>query len=65
MDFFAGEAIDVGAGQRAAAGHRASKWVVPVAGGQRLAAVDKVGDIAAAVGMIKIVCGPVAAGIPG
>src|SRR5207245_1663543 len=52
VDFFAGEAIDVRARQRATAGNRVAEWVIPVAGGQRLAAVDQVSNVSVAIGVV-------------
>jgi len=63
VDFFAGEAIDVGAGQRAAAGDCVSEGIISITGGQRLAAVHQVRDVAVAIGMVEIVIRPIAAGV--
>src|SRR5207245_1789886 len=44
VDFFAGKAIDIGAGQGAAAGNCVAEWIVPVSRNTGLAAVEHVGD---------------------
>src|SRR5438876_12435652 len=62
LDFFAGEAIDVGTGKAAAAGNGVSEWIVAVSGNACLAAVEHVGDVAVAFGEIVIVRAPVAGG---
>ena len=62
MDFFAGEAINVGAGEGAAAGDGVAERIVTVSGDTCLVAVEHVGDVAVAVGEIIIVGAPVAGG---
>ena len=63
VDFFAGEAIDIGSGQGATGRDRVAIRAIAVAGRHRLAAVDHVRDIAVPIGEIIVVVGPVAGGI--
>src|SRR6266478_4864264 len=63
MDFFAGEAIDVGARKCTTARNRVPEWVIPVIGDHRLAAVDEVSDVAVAIGEIESVRDPIAGGV--
>ena len=65
VDFFAGKAINIGAGEGATGGNGVSERIVTITGNHGLAAVEHVSDVAVAVGEIEIVSGPVAGGAAG
>src|SRR6516165_6823488 len=65
VDFFAGEAIDVGAGECSAGRNGVAERIIAVARDHGLAAVEHVSDVAVAVGEIIRVTRPVAAGVAG
>jgi hypothetical protein len=64
VDFLAGEAIDVGVGQRAALQEGVAEWIIAVVGHHRLAAVNQGGYVPIAIRMVIRMTGPGATGIP-
>src|SRR5207249_1282056 len=63
VDFFAGETVEVGGGQRAVAGDQAAERIITVFRDLGLGAVEHVGDVAVAIGVIIVVRSEVAAGV--